>query len=413
MATKIQIKRSSEAARSPTSSDLDVGELAINVSDKILYSKDSGGNIFTVASGPQSYTLPKATATSLGGIKVGSNLTIDSATGVLSATDTDTTYTGSGLISIDGNNVISTTANNYSHPSGDGNLHVPSTGTTNAGKVLTAGATPGSLFWTTPASTYTLPTASSSALGGIKVGYVENDKNYPVQLLSGKAFVNVPWTGGMNYVSSTTAPSSPVNGDHWFDSAEGILYTRIDSNWVDVTTASAASGGGGGAMEFISKSTVTSPVASVEILTDFSLYDKFVVVASELKGSSNAFIHINFKIGGSYKTDASYDYTQQYLDVSGTNNAHYNTNNAVGGEVGLMGSSTANSCFTLNLLGFKNGHNKAYDCHSYQDIGSSSVFSRFVGIYDGDTGVVQGLKFSPDSGNFTTGKFTLYGIKDS
>ena len=36
---------------------------------------------------------------------------------------------------------------NYTHPDGDGNLHVPATGTTNANKVLTAGSTAGSLSW--------------------------------------------------------------------------------------------------------------------------------------------------------------------------------------------------------------------------------------------------------------------------
>jgi hypothetical protein len=35
----------------------------------------------------------------------------------------------------------------YTHPSTDGNLHVPATSTTNDGKVLTAGATAGSLSW--------------------------------------------------------------------------------------------------------------------------------------------------------------------------------------------------------------------------------------------------------------------------
>ena len=39
---------------------------------------------------------------------------------------------------------------NYTHPTGDGNLHVPATSTTNNGKVLTAGATAGSLSWTSP-----------------------------------------------------------------------------------------------------------------------------------------------------------------------------------------------------------------------------------------------------------------------
>lgn len=35
----------------------------------------------------------------------------------------------------------------YSHPSGDGTLHVPATGSNNSGNVLMAGATPGSIYW--------------------------------------------------------------------------------------------------------------------------------------------------------------------------------------------------------------------------------------------------------------------------
>ncbi|MEI7504878.1 MAG: hypothetical protein WCJ61_16510, partial [Paludibacter sp.] len=42
---------------------------------------------------------------------------------------------------------IAASANNYTHPTGDGNLHVPTTSTINSGKVLTAGATAGSLSW--------------------------------------------------------------------------------------------------------------------------------------------------------------------------------------------------------------------------------------------------------------------------
>lgn len=40
-----------------------------------------------------------------------------------------------------------------------------------------------------------IPQASSSALGGIKIGYSDNGRNYAVELDgSGKAYVNVPWT---------------------------------------------------------------------------------------------------------------------------------------------------------------------------------------------------------------------------
>lgn len=68
---------------------------------------------------------------------------------------------------------------NYTHPTGDGNLHVPATSTTNDGKVLTAGATAGVLTWETPVdTTYTVgdgglteinfTTALSDKLGNIE-----------------------------------------------------------------------------------------------------------------------------------------------------------------------------------------------------------------------------------------------------
>ncbi len=43
-------------------------------------------------------------------------------------------------------------------------------------------------------STYTLPLAADGTRGGIQIGYVENGKNYPLELSAEKAFVNVPWT---------------------------------------------------------------------------------------------------------------------------------------------------------------------------------------------------------------------------
>ena len=46
----------------------------------------------------------------------------------------------------------------------------------------------------TPDTNTTYSTATSSTLGLVKIGYTENGKNYPVELSSGKMFVNVPWT---------------------------------------------------------------------------------------------------------------------------------------------------------------------------------------------------------------------------
>ena len=40
--------------------------------------------------------------------------------------------------------------------------------------------------------------ATDTTLGGFKLGYRANGRNYPVQLADGKAFVNVPWESGNN-----------------------------------------------------------------------------------------------------------------------------------------------------------------------------------------------------------------------
>lgn len=81
------------------------------------------------------------------------------------------------------------------HPAGDGNLHVPATGTSNSGKFLMAGSTAGSLSW----ETIYLPTA-----GG--------DTNY---VLLGKGTADVPqWTepSDVRVGGLTTARTLSISG---------------------------------------------------------------------------------------------------------------------------------------------------------------------------------------------------------
>lgn len=78
--------------------------------------------------------------------------------------------------------------------------------------------TVGDITYTLPAA-YTLPVATASALGGIKVGYTLSGKNYPVQLdADGKAYVNIPWTdttytaGTGISISGTTVSLATLSG---------------------------------------------------------------------------------------------------------------------------------------------------------------------------------------------------------
>lgn len=62
---------------------------------------------------------------------------------------------------------------------------------------------------------YSLPLAADGTRGGIQIGYTQSGKNYPVQLSSEKAYVNVPWTDttyNFSGVSFTSGQSG--TGEH-------------------------------------------------------------------------------------------------------------------------------------------------------------------------------------------------------
>lgn len=56
-------------------------------------------------------------------------------------------------------------------------------------------------------SDYKLPLASKDVRGGIKTGYSQNEKNYPVQInAQEQAYVSVPWTdNNTTYAAATTS----------------------------------------------------------------------------------------------------------------------------------------------------------------------------------------------------------------
>ena len=56
-------------------------------------------------------------------------------------------------------------------------------------------------------SDYKLPLASNNTRGGIKSGYAQNGKNYPVQInAQEQAYVSVPWTdNNTTYAAATTS----------------------------------------------------------------------------------------------------------------------------------------------------------------------------------------------------------------
>lgn len=171
---------------------------------KAMYDKLNG-----IASGANAYTLPTASASTLGGIKVGTNLSIDGS-GVLSAVDTKyslPTASASTLggikvgtnLSIDSNGVLSATDTKYTLPTASatvlGGIKVGNNLSISNG-VLSATDTK-----------YSLPTASSSTLGGVKVGSTLAIANGVLNLNSNytTARQSQLWVGGLERSGSTGA----------------------------------------------------------------------------------------------------------------------------------------------------------------------------------------------------------------
>lgn len=65
----------------------------------------------------------------------------------------------------------------------------------------------------TGANNYSLPVASSTTRGGVKLGYTASGKNYPVQASEEKLYVNVPWT-------NTTYSPATTNADGLMSAAD-------------------------------------------------------------------------------------------------------------------------------------------------------------------------------------------------
>jgi len=169
----IKIKRRPAGGATGAPSALLSGEPAYNDADDTLYygfGDDGSGNATSVKAiggsgtfatkqyvtdamaGAGAGTVTSVALTAPTGFSVSGSPVTGSGTLALSYASGYQGYTTTEASKLAG---IATGANNYSHPTGDGNLHVPATGTTNSGKVLTAGATAGSLSWTTIATVAT------------------------------------------------------------------------------------------------------------------------------------------------------------------------------------------------------------------------------------------------------------------
>lgn len=82
-----------------------------------------------------------------------------------------------------------------------------------------------------------VPAASNDNIGGIKTGYTQNGKNYPILLDENKkAYVNVPWTDTDTTYKVMTGATSTINGKAGLvpgaAAGQQTRYLRADGQWM-------------------------------------------------------------------------------------------------------------------------------------------------------------------------------------
>ena len=154
-----------------------------------------------IAASANNYSLPAATSATRGGVKIGYTQSGKNYPVLL---DSEKMYVNVPWVDTDTNTTYSV---------GDGGLTQKNFTTTLKTKLDGIA---------TSANNYSLPAATSSTRGGVKIGYTQSGKNYPVVLDAEKMYVNVPWSdnnttysvgdGGLTQKNFTTTLKSKLDG---------------------------------------------------------------------------------------------------------------------------------------------------------------------------------------------------------
>ena len=238
---------------------------------------DSGNvSSYHHASGVTAGTYRSVTVNSQGHVTGGSNPTTLSGYGITDAAPSSHVSSGGGahatattaahgfMSSTDKAKLdsIASNANNYAHPAGDGDLHVPATGTSNNGKYLMAGATAGSLSWQSidAAGVGAVPVSGGSMSGALTVNNeIRTTSANSMRMVYGNygtfwrqdganmylMFTNAgDQYGGYNSLRPMSAnlANGSVNFGHAVDVAGNLSVNTGSTSWIDMRTSAAIQG---------------------------------------------------------------------------------------------------------------------------------------------------------------------------
>lgn len=177
-----------------------------------------------------------------------------------------------------------------------------------------------------------IPAATSSTYGGIQIGYTTSGKNYAVQLSNGKAYVNVPWTDTNTTYSAGTNISisgTTINCTYTLPTASSSVLggVKVGSNiTLSSGTISLSKSNVTSALGYTPANTSDIPEIPIALPNPHAL----TINGTSYTGSSAVSIHTSKRLSvrmlTSSTVDAGYSYDCSTSNVILTLNGFSSTN---------------------------------------------------------------------------------------
>lgn len=254
------------------------------------------------------------------------------------------------------------------------------------------------------ANNYTLPTATTAALGGIKTNYTNNGKNYKVDVdTNGNAYVNVPWTDTKTDISKCI---TLTNETQTFDGNKRLHLNNDNSLNIEVIVnkdisqfeftkdgfnVNIASSSGlsllGGGIALTSAGNIAG--SSNELFaTDGSIFDASTLATTATLNSTLA-NYVKRSYSATDATTFSIDWIRQFSGYT-TNDSFVNNTTGFGLVRELRGAKSAVLIDSTGAINISSGNIKICDKHGINNTNALT--------FDGDT-------FSIKSENGTSAQY--------